>query len=1286
MADGTIDRLEIQVQTQAQKANTDLDKLVGKLERMSGSLNRLDAGGLKNLANGVDTLGRSVQNMSTVKTSDFTRLAKNIEKLGNINQVGINNTANALRQISSALTATSGMSGNVQQLSDLANGISRLGYKSVTNAITNLPLLAQGMRNFMQTLSTAPQVSANLIQMTNAMANLAAQGSKYSSTIKSISSATNTLTRTHNAAYKSNVNFFASLSKIAIGYYMIRRAIRATFEPISKSMNLGETINLFQTSFKKIGMEAAEESGFEWGSEAADAYAISFLDKAQKFNDKITDALSLDPNTTMKYQAVFGQMANAFGLATKSVTNLSQSFTMLGLDISSFFNTGVEEAMVKLRAGLAGETEPLRALGVDITETTLKMTALKYGIEDSIDKMSQAAKTQLRWLAIMEQTETVFGDMAKTIDSPANQTRILQQQMENLSRSIGSIFLPIIQTVLPYVNAFFIALRRIADTIAGAMGYELPDYKGSDIYQDVTGDIEGIGDSSDNTTKSVNKLKKALASFDELNILGSGKAKGINLGSGYSELDDAISAKTDSYMAKFNAELANMGNKAEELADKIQPKLQAVIDTIDKFSPAFKGLAAGFVAYKVVGLFKGLATALTALGPTGIAVVAIVGGLVAVYEAIKKHNENLKKEDLASRFGEIKISLEEIDEIATTLTTSTYSAKIDVYITEKQKLSELQTSIETSLSTLQKLNWKLSVGIELTPEEVATYGETIKKFIADSEAYIEQQQYVTHLAVEAVIQDANFKQEISGLVDKYFDGSKGEMARLGKQLRSEMDNALADGIIDANEQKVIDNLVKEITEIQERVADAEFVAKLQTLTLEGDLDAESYKKLIQEIQEKIDERSKGADGAAQQLLTVVNAQYQLDMKNATTEAQRAEIKKKYDADVQKISDNLAQTKISISEVGMKFAYDQIKEHWKPEMDKFSTNTTETVKTVFQGVMDDGMMGVDPSGTLNTFFTRTLDAFNKSAKDSGMDKAARSNLEDFLKELEPTSEDNKKLADQYIATGQALPQALSDQLTDEAMLKALAGDVDGIWFVVGQQMADSPEIIKMIKNGELNAQNLDDSIIKGLKSKIPDLKLAGDKLITETDGAIRKAAKNSADNNITGYVGGMIVVAKNAFEKDTTTKKAVESWLNGISNTIKTFKLPTMEVNIGMNTSALEAFYRGTQAAGITIEGRASGGYVNDGQIFAARENGIPEMIGRIGNRTAVANNDQITEGIASAVKGALIEVMVPIMSAMGNSGGGQIIENILNIDGDTIYHAYNRAKRANDARFNPIRV
>jgi hypothetical protein len=582
-----LDRLELIIEAEARKANAELDKLTGKLNQISTALNGLNTKGLNNLSLGIQQLSSAMSNMSGVKTTDFNRLVNNINKIGAIDQGKLYQISNALRNLVNTVNSMGSVSDDAVRIGELASNISRLGGASAQRAIANLPLLSIALKEFMTTLSTSPFVSQNLINMTNAMANLASQGSKYGSSIKGIAVATNTLTKSQEKAKISSTSLMSAVSKLAFAYFTLKKAIGFISNSIEKSMDYTETINLFQTTYKKIGMETAQDIGMEWGSATADAFAKGFIKDAESFNDMLVNSLGLDPNVMKQYQAIFAQMTNSMGLVAQSSMNIADSFTMLGNDIASLWNIDTADAMKKLQSGLAGQIRPLRSLGIDISQTSLEMTALKYGITDSVVSMSQAAKVQLRWLSIMDQTEVAFGDMAKTIESPKNQLRILSQQWSNLSRSIGNVFLPIVSKLLPYINAIVVSLRKMMDSLAAAMGYELPDYSDSNIYSDLTGDIDGMTDATEDATAAADKLKKSVMSFDNLNILSKGQSSTDTAGEGYSELDDAIQQKTDSYLAKFNEEMSKMNDWSAGLGDKLKP----VSDALDELWKSVKPFA-----------------------------------------------------------------------------------------------------------------------------------------------------------------------------------------------------------------------------------------------------------------------------------------------------------------------------------------------------------------------------------------------------------------------------------------------------------------------------------------------------------------------------------------------------------------------------------------------------------------------------------------------------------------------------------------------------------------------
>jgi hypothetical protein len=385
-----------------------------------------------------------------------------------------------------------------------------------------------------------------------------------------------------NQATKSTASFMSTLSKVLIAIAMLRRAFSLIGKSIKSAMDFSETINLFQTAFRKLGLDAGKE------------FEMAFLERAENFNKWLSEGLMLDPKELMDYQARFAQMSNSMGLVSESAYDISESFTALGADMASLWNIDVETAMSKLQSGLAGQIRPLRQLGIDISKTSLQMVAQNYGIEQSIEKMSAAAKVQLRYLAIMQQTRIAMADFAKTIDSPANQLRILSQQWDLLSRSLGNTFLPIVSAILPYITGIVIVIRELIQEIANFFGYEIPDWTGATIYtgevEDLAGDLGDVETGATGADKAIKKLKASVLGIDELNKLnapdeGAGSGGGgvsVGGGAGFPALDKAIAAETAAYLAALQKQMDGMENKASEFASILQGGLKWLDQYLEK--------------------------------------------------------------------------------------------------------------------------------------------------------------------------------------------------------------------------------------------------------------------------------------------------------------------------------------------------------------------------------------------------------------------------------------------------------------------------------------------------------------------------------------------------------------------------------------------------------------------------------------------------------------------------------------------------------------------------------
>lgn len=349
-----------------------------------------------------------------------------------------------------------------------------------------------------------------------------------------------------------------NLTKSIVSVYAIRKVANLLGDFIGKSNDYVENMNLFTVSMGRFAEEAAE------------------------YANTVSDVMGIDPSTWIRNQGVFMTLATGFGVVEDRAYTMSKNLTQLGYDLSSFFNIEYSDAMTKLQAGLSGELEPLRRLGYDLSKAKLEAVALELGITKSYNAMTQAEKAQLRYYAIMTQVTEAQGDMARTLEQPANQIRVLQAQLEQCARAIGNIFIPALNAILPYAIAVVKVLREMAEYLAALAGFTLPEVE-------YDAGINSITDSAEEATEATNKLKKSLLGFDELNVLTKDTDTGAGAGGSefsfdlpeYDFLGDAVNARVDEIVQKIKDAFAGIGDVAIPAFDHIGDTI------VSAFTPAF---------------------------------------------------------------------------------------------------------------------------------------------------------------------------------------------------------------------------------------------------------------------------------------------------------------------------------------------------------------------------------------------------------------------------------------------------------------------------------------------------------------------------------------------------------------------------------------------------------------------------------------------------------------------------------------------------------------------------
>lgn len=517
MADNVeIQGLEFQIVNDSTQAVTGLQNLINTLNRLKTATNG-GATGLSKTAQGIRELSNSLKGLNSGDASQkITRLTNALTALSQAGNVKISSSiANQLTAINTALTGLKWTDGD--KLTSLANGLrplSELGKANMTtfiNQLSKLPkviedLEAADIDKFTQQMTA---LAAAMKPFADEMQKVSNGFSAFPSKIQKLITSTEKYNASARKATSTTGKFTSGLKALNVAAVAItfRKIGHFIAQAVTESNKYQEDLNLFTVA---LGQYAAE---------------------AQNYAEKVSDVMGIDPAQWLRNQGVFNTLLTGFGDTAERAQLMSQNLTQLGYDISSFFNISIEDAMQKLQSGISGELEPLRRLGYDLSQARLEQTALNLGIKESVANMTQAEKAELRYYAIMTQVTTVQGDMARTLEAPANQLRILQAQLTQAARAIGNIFIPALNAILPYAIAVVQVIREIANALANLAGFKLTEVDYSGVNSAAVG-AGSLADNLDDAAGAAKKLKQYTAGFDELNVFAPNTGSGSGAGAG----------------------------------------------------------------------------------------------------------------------------------------------------------------------------------------------------------------------------------------------------------------------------------------------------------------------------------------------------------------------------------------------------------------------------------------------------------------------------------------------------------------------------------------------------------------------------------------------------------------------------------------------------------------------------------------------------------------------------------------------------------------------------------
>lgn len=590
MADVDITSLSVEISAESQGAELNIDKLATAISNLRTK------GNVTKVVNSLDKLAGSIATLKQASAgmSGLDKITSFLNGLSNVNPTAsaksISTVVNAIKKIPAAVSGLNGtdyyaLKDNIREV---ANGLSQLSIldagnlKSVgssINALGKIPGLTNKLDSktldafavACEKISTSlTPLASQLDKVGNAFAKLPPQLSKVVTQANRVTAANEKQRKSYLSLSNQMNGFMRNMAKLV----SLKAIAEYLGNAVAKFNDFYEATDLFHNAMGNLSGEA------------------------DTLISKMQGLLGVDPTKAMTYMATIQSLGTSFGLTSDKAYILSKNLTQLAYDEGSYWNKNVAETFTAMSSAISGEIEPIRRLGVDLSQARLQQELLALGFNKQVSSLSQADKAVLRYIAIMKQTANVQGNLAQTIQSPANQIKILKAQLDMLAKSVGSLLYPAMKSILPPLIAAVQLIREFVQWVAKLMGVKV-------VFTDFTksaDSVGGIGDAMDDTADSTKKAAKALKDytmgFDELNIIdptqgSSGSGSGASAGN---ILGDVDLSGYDMFK-QYNEEFAKQ-------IDAIKQKIKDML-------PIIGAVTAALALWKIVDFLTDVATAIS---------------------------------------------------------------------------------------------------------------------------------------------------------------------------------------------------------------------------------------------------------------------------------------------------------------------------------------------------------------------------------------------------------------------------------------------------------------------------------------------------------------------------------------------------------------------------------------------------------------------------------------------------------------------------------------------------
>ena len=499
-----------------------------------------------------------------------------------------------------------------------------------------------------------------------------------------------------------------------------------------------------------------------------------------------------------------------------------------------------------------------------------------------------------------------------------------------------------------------------------------------------------------------------------------------------------------------------------------------LLKDLGKLSSAKKAAKAigeiGTFSTKAVSGVSGLSKALFNLAsPTGVAIAA-TGALIAVGGAIKKAHDDMVEADIAEHFGDIELSAEEVEDVAKRLTHQDWMVTLDASIKAKEKLTEFQENLEETVAELNKTEWKVGVGLELTEEEKTSYKDSLTGFVDQAIDYVEQKQYTATLAIDTILKPGSVEnQNIQDMSNAYYTGLNDKLQKLGEDLAEIVNKAYEDEMLSEDEMKLIEEKRNEIQKELDKLQEAEYQVKMENITADipkGGLTPDSFSELMVEMNEQLAQRAEEIEQNKIEPLISLRAQ----LNDKIIQPDQYE-KAKKDIELS-AKEQLSNAYIE----AVDFEIGTINTNYQEELEKvkdiYTTDTSNWVNDIL--------------GETGTAFYAALNQVEDGIRTApprigaSLSESAKETMRRALEEMQPQKEDLEATIQACQEAGYAVPENIRKGLMDIHRMEALLGETDGLFAELAKGIVESPEKFNAIKEAQTNGTQIPEALINALE--------------------------------------------------------------------------------------------------------------------------------------------------------------------------------------------------------------